>query len=228
LTGLTRLVLTNAIYFKSDWAVQFHREATLEAPFYLAADRTVPALMMQQIQNYGYVDGGACHVVALPYRGAELTMDLIVPKEVHQLAEVERMLPVNLPLWLEGLAQCARARKIHLVLPRFRVESCCQLSSVLQTLGIIDAFRFKTADFTGITAAEPLFLSQVIHKAYCEVNEEGTEAAAATAEVIEVAARPEPEEQPLLVRADRPFFFQIRHGATGAVLFMGRVTDPRG
>jgi serpin B len=125
--------------------------------------------------------------------------------------------------WLEG----AQDRLVRVYLPKFEIESQFSLSKVLKSMGMADAFSETTADFSGIATAQKLYISEVVHKAYVDVNEEGTEAAAATGVVIGVrSARPQPEE-PVIFRADHPFVFAIRNRETGAVLFLGRVVDPK-
>jgi len=219
LDSLTRLVLTNAIYFKGSWASQFKKERTADAPFHVTPDRTVDVPMMRQTEKFGYTETGDMQVLDMPYVGGELSMTILLPKKADGLGDVEASLDAgSLKTWVASL----RKRKIAVFLPRFKIEFGIGLSETLKAMGMPLAFS-NAADFSGMDGTQRLYISAVIHKAFVEVNEEGTEAAAATAVVVGIKSAP---MRPLVFRADRPFVFLIRDRVKGSVLFIGRVTDP--
>ena len=157
-------------------------------------------------------------VLDLPYAGEELSMMVVLPPEEQGLADFEAQMTVEgMAGWVDGLADST----VRVTLPRFEMRSSAELSDVLKSLGMVDAFIAGVADLSGMSDAS-LYISAVIHEAYVKVNEEGTEAAAATAVVVDEASEPMYPE----FKADRPFLFQIRDRLTGSILFMGRVVDP--
>lgn len=221
LEAMTRLVLTNAIYFKGAWAEEFSKQATEEAPFHLSG-RQVKAPLMYQTDDFRYGQTDTLEVLELPYAGNDLSMLVLLPKERDGLSRLENQLSAeNLEKWTSRLAK----REVRVYLPRFKLSSQFKLGETLRSLGMTLAFSEK-ADFSGMSSAEDLLISEVIHKAYVDVNEEGTEAAAATAVVIAPAAAVGKQEEPVVFRADHPFAFLIRDNRTGAVLFLGRVVNP--
>jgi serpin B len=221
----TRLVLTNAIYFKGNWQEKFEKEATRDAPFHLSADNEITVPMMHQTDRFGYKAIEGLQVLEMPYAKGELSMVVLLPKEIEGLSELEKKLtPGNLQAWTEGF----RRQKVIVYVPRFKMTSQFGLKDTLQALGMTVAFDAGKADFSRISRGEGLCISAVVHKAFVDVNEEGTEAAAATGVVMRAtAARFQPEEPPTF-RADHPFLFLIRDNQTGAILFMGRVANPKG
>jgi len=222
LTPLTRLVLTNAIYFKSNWANQFPKFATRDAPFHVTSDKTTQVKMMHQAERFAYLEADGLQAVELPYIGNRLSMVVLLPAKVDALGELEKTLTgAKLTEWVGGL----KARRVQLALPRFTFSSQFSLSRTLQSLGMTDAFSPAAADLSGIATVDKLFIQAVIHKAFVDVNEEGTEAAAATAVAIGVKAILEPD-QPVVFTADHPFLFVIRHRDSGTILFLGRVVNP--
>ena len=220
LKPLTRLVLTNAIYFKGDWASRFEPKATRDAPFKLSAGKTVKVPMMYQKGEFGYFADRKALVLGMPYKGGELSMLVLLPAKFGKLAEFEKSLTAAR---IAGWSKSLRKQEVRVYLPKFRLTSSFRLDKALTDLGMRDAFTYK-ADFSGMNGRKDLFISAVLHKAFVDVNEEGTEAAGATAVVMEKKNG----GRRLVFRADRPFLFLIRHNATGAILFMGRVADPRG
>jgi len=219
LTDLTRLVLTNAIYFKGNWAVQFKKEDTHDLPFYLGGGKTVNAPLMYRKGKYKYVETDSLQVLELPYFGEELSMVVLLPKAKDGLAGLENELSADkLDEWLSQ----AYTNEVMVYLPKFKLESKFLLNQTLADMGMVDAFSVK-ADFSGIESKKELMITAVVHKAFVEVNEEGTEAAAATAVVfgLKSMAVMEPE-----FKADHPFIFLIRDNRSGAILFIGRVNDP--
>jgi len=217
LDSLTRLVLTNAIYFKGQWKLKFRPENTASRPFHVAPDNTIDVPLMRRAGSFRYSGDDRMQVVELPYAGDDLAMVVVLPRPGRGLGEPETALtPENLRKWLASLSD----REVDVFLPRFRMEKQSDLGRELAALGMPDAFDGERADFSGMTADDRLSISKVIHKAFVEVNE----AAAATAVVVGVkSVRPEP---PAVFRADRPFLFLIRDLRSGAVLFAGRLVDP--
>jgi serpin B len=219
---LTRLVLTNAIYFKGTWAKEFSKKATQEAPFHLSEKRQVQAALMSQKGNFRYAEADGVQLLELPYAGDDLSMLVLLPKKIEGLADLEPNLTAeNLSRWSEGL----RKREVQLFLPRFKLTSQFRLGEVLAAMGMKQAFG-PAADFSGMSPSDDLMISEVVHKAFVDVNEEGTEAAAATGVIVRVtAALP---HEPVVFRADHPFVFAIRDNRSGAILFLGRVSEPGG
>ena len=220
ITRATRLVLASAIYLKAAWSHPFPPGATQDAPFYPepGAGRPVPTMRLRE--RLRYLRGDGYQAVELPYAGQRLGMVIVLPD--GPLAPVESRLGRDgLARLLAGLA----ARQVTLALPRFRVTSQFSLAPALSALGMPLAFTSR-ADFTGITTAERVHISDVVHQAYLDVGEQGTEAAAATAVVIRAAARVMMPDPPVEMTVDRPFLFGITELASGRPLFLGRVTDP--
>ena len=220
LNQLTRLVLTNAIYFKGDWASQFDKKLTRDMPFKLSASRTAKTPMMFQKAKFGYTEDKTAQVLSMPYKGKDLSMLVLLPKKVDGLADMAKKLTAD---DLAALAAKAYRREVRVYMPKFKMTSQFGLKRVLTAMGMSDAFVPGKADLSGMNGRKDLFISAVIHKAFVDVNEEGTEAAAATAVVVGLTSV---APQPLTFRADHPFLFVIRHDKTGAVLFIGRVMNP--
>jgi serpin B len=221
--SMTRLVLTNAVYFKGKWKEQFKPEATQKAPFYLASGEQADVPLMNQKQrgrfgNFKLAGQGSVQVLELPYQGDALSMVVLLPEQRDGLAGLEKQLSFDsLKQWTTQLNES----EVSVWLPKFKLSTEFQLGNVLAGLGMPAAFSPAEADFSGMDGIRDLFISVVVHKAYVDVNEEGTEAAAATAVVVEDKALGN------LFRADHPFVFLIRSNETGCILFMGRVADPR-
>ena len=213
----TRLVLTNAIYFKARWANTFSKNMTQDGDFTLADGKTTKAKMMRQTERMGYGQTPDAQIVRIPYEAHEAEMLLIVPRKADALAAVEEKLA-------DFLAPLHDARRVELHLPRFTMTHELNLARTLKAMGMTDAFDPFKADFSGMSTADRLAITDALHKAFVLVDEEGTEAAAATAIMVGVTAMPI-EDEPVVVKADRPFLFLIRHTQTGAILFMGRVTN---
>jgi len=222
ITTDTRLVLTNAVYFKGDWAREFNSTFTEEADFSLdnGAKKTVQMMHSTDIFNYTEADG--IQVLEMPYSGDDLSMLILLPKE-GELGQLESSLTAEtLDAWRQGL----RKQEVKVYVPKFRLETEYGLGDTLKGMGMRQAFS-DSADFSGISEAEALKISEVVHKAFVEVNEEGTEAAAATAVIMVTTAMPsEPPPPTPVFRADHPFIFVIQERSTGNILFMGRVADP--
>ena len=224
-TRQTDLILTNAIYFKGAWATPFPKPATKDEDFG-DGRKTIPVPTMHVIDQFGYLEDPAegLQALNLPYVGNALSMVVLLPKKPDGLPALEAAITgEKLEGWLAKLA----SRRVDVSLPRFKLECGFELANALGSLGMKSAFG-PEADFSGMTTDRRLFLSAVIHKAFADVNEEGTEAAAATAVVMMRAmARPVPQP-PVVFKADHPFLFLIRDVRSGSILFMGRVTNPKG
>lgn len=220
LDTMTRLVLTNAIYFKGKWATQFKPELTRDAPFTLPGGEKVNAPMMNQTGNFGYTETDTIQILEMPYVGNGLSMVILLPKNLDGIKDLEKELTSdNLTEWLFN----KRKREVQVYLPRFKMTSEFSLADTLSAMGMPDAFSAK-ADFSGMTDSRDLFISAVVHKAFVEVNEEGTEAAAATGVGMKLTSVAPP---PPVFRADHPFIFLIRDNQTGSILFLGRCENPK-
>ncbi len=219
---MTRLVLTNAIYFKGDWTEPFRKEATQAAPFHISAGQRAEVPLMYRREHFRYWAGDGLKILELPYGEGDLAMLVLLPDEVEGLPALEAKLSA------EGLSRwqsLLRKQEVQVHLPRFKLTSRFQLADVLKAMGMPRAFMPGVADLTGMSSEEELYLSAVIHKAFVDVNEEGTEAAAATGIAVKATAA---IAQPAVFRADHPFVFLIRDNRTGSILFLGRLVDPRG
>lgn len=219
----TRLVLTNAIYFKGNWLVPFDASATQNQLFHISSTEAIEVPMMHQMEYWNYADLDGLQVLELPYEGETLSMVILLPTEIDGLAALERQLtPENLQAWLSSardLPMTMDGSPISVWLPRFKLASTFELKNTLSGMGMPQAFG-NNADFSGMTDRDPLEISQVIHKAFVDVNEQGTEAVAATA----VAGVTRGGSH--LIRVDRPFVFFIYDRNSSSVLFLGRVVNP--
>ncbi len=215
---LTRLVLTNAIYFNAAWDSPFEKGATQDGKFYLNDGSSVTVPMMSQTESLGYAAGNGYKAVELPYDGRELSMVIILP-DSGTFSQFENALTADK---YGSIVQGLTAKQIALSLPRFKFDSSFSLNKALSTMGMPLAFTDQ-ADFSGMTGNRDLSISDVIHKAFVAVDESGTEAAAATAVIMRVTSMP---LSPTEVKVDHPFIFIIRDIKTGTVLFIGRVLNP--
>lgn len=218
----TRLVIANAIYFRGDWAQQFEKSATRDQPFHVSAGTTVDVPLMFAKLHVGFWEHreAALTIVELPYKGNEVSMLVILPDAPDGLTGMEAQLTAeNIRRWTVGFVP----ENVLVYLPRFSVESGVDLASTLAAMGMRLPFS-DAADFSGMTGQRDVYLSAAWHKARVDVDEQGTEAAAATG--VGVALRGASPEPPTF-RADHPFVFLIRHNPTGAILFLGRLTDPK-
>lgn len=229
LSPLTRLVLANAIYLKAAWADPFQTRNTGPERFHRHDGTPIDVPTMRRTGRYAYTETDGFQVLELPYRGRDLSMLVLLPRATEDAPAGEAAFQaLEEALDARRLAELTGAlasRKVRVFLPRFEITWGGDLGRELEALGMRDAFSAVHGDFTGITEAERLFIGFVLHKAFVKVDEEGTEAAAATAVGIRAGSAERPEE-PVTFRADHPFLFLIRHRPTGAVLFLGRVLDP--
>ncbi|HEU0297551.1 MAG TPA: serpin family protein, partial [Anaerolineales bacterium] len=219
LSSDTRMVLVNAIYFKADWLNQFDANDTFDSPFHLLDGTDVTVKTMNQGTSMPYYRGDGFQAVELPYAGDTAAMDIFVPDEGNFEA-LESSL--NSDLFNETINGLQPA-SMMLSLPKFTFESSFNFSDTLKSMGMVDAFAADKADFTAMTAENDLFISNVIHKAFVAVDEEGTEAAAATAVIVDVTSA---IMYDVTLTIDRPFIFIIRDKISGQILFIGRVLDP--
>jgi serpin B len=222
-TSDTRLVLTNAIYFKGDWMDPFKKEQTKDLPFTTSGGKTVEAPLMHRVGGYQYAENDAFQVLDMPYAGKRISMTVVLPRKADGLAAVEKELTAE--KFAATLKTLRTEKQVHVHLPKFKVEKDFTLNKPLIAMGMKAAFM--GADFSGMhTGGEQLDITAVIHKAFVDVNEEGTEAAAATGIVVGVTSAVEPPK-PRYFKADHPFLFFIRDQKTGSVLFMGRLENPK-
>ncbi len=229
LDTLTRLVVTNAVYFKGKWALPFDPQLTRTDWFTVSTytiregepdvqTRRVQVPMMTRKDDFGYAENDICQILELRYTGGDLRMVILLPKDPDLIRLEQALSTDTLAEWLSRL----HPREVEVYLPRFSFTWQGELKPVLIALGLTDGFSM-TADFSGMTGGKDLFLTNVLHKAFVKVDEEGTEAAAATGAVMKLTSMP---AEPLLFRADKPFVFLIQDKTTGTVLFVGRVVDP--
>jgi serpin B len=217
----TRLVLTSAIYFYGKWRSPFDPNDTRAEPFQLGGGRTVDAKFMRQKADFLYGETPSAQILEMKYQGTPLAFDILLPKTNDGLAELERSIkPDVLSAWFGALT----SRKVDAAIPKFRAESAFSLKDMLSRMGMAEAFG-RTADFSGIDGRRDLLVGDVVHKAFVDVSEEGTEAAAATGVTVRaMAMRP---QQQTVFRADHPFAFFIRDTSSGVILFEGRLSQPK-
>jgi serpin B len=216
----TRMVLVNAIYFKADWLDQFNAKDTYDVTFNLLDGSKVDVPMMGQGMYIPYASGDGYQVVELPYAGNTAAMNIIVP-DAGRFEEIESALTYDM---LKEMFGNMEQTSLMLRFPKFEFESSFALPDVLKEMGMSDAFDENNADFSGMTGGKDLFIGNVIHKAFVAVDEEGTEAAAATAVIMEATSAPMWDVTLLI---DRPFIFLIRDLQSGQILFVGRVLTPQ-
>lgn len=224
--SMTKLVLVNAIYFKGMWEEKFMKQDTTDAPFRLNKKNTKSVKMMYQKKKFffGYISDLKCKVLEMPYQGGELSMVILLPEDIED--ESTGLKKIEEQITLEKLREWTKRENlenidVHVKLPRFKIEESYILNSNLGRLGLQDLFNSSKADLSGMSGSRDLFISKIVHKAFVEVNEEGTEAAAATAGLVEYCLV---SIEAFIV--DHPFLFFIRHNPTANMLFFGRVCSP--
>ena len=219
----TRMILVNAIYFKGDWVSAFDKKATKPAPFTATDGTKTDAPLMFRKGTFSLYEGDGVQVLSMPYKGNDLSMIVALPTKIDGLPALEAKLDAKIfESWTKKLSP---TNDVMVSFPKFKTETNYSLGKTLIDMGMSNAFDKVAADFGGMhSAPDKLYLSLVVHKAFVDINEEGTEAAAATAVVMSRA--PSPVTQTKTFRADHPFVFAIRHVASGAILFLGRVEKP--
>ncbi|KAA0708625.1 Leukocyte elastase inhibitor [Triplophysa tibetana] len=226
-TGMTRLALVNAIYFKGNWLQKFNAQDTTEMPFKINKNESRPVQMMFQKKKFpfNYIHEHRLQVLELPYVKEELSMLILLPEDAQDGSDP--LLKLERELTLDKLLEWTNRNKmdvntdILVHLPKFKLEDESSLAETLAGMGMISVFQSSSADLTGMSSAGGLYLSSVVHKAFVEVNEEGTEAAAATAGMVAFCMFREEH-----FMADHPFLFFIRHNPTNSILFLGRFRVP--
>ncbi len=218
----TRLVLANAIYFKGLWAEPYDKAATSPQTFHRSANSLARVPLMHHFDNVRYMEESDFQAVELPYKGGELSMVVFLPRQIEGCGALENRLT---PILISRSLGRMRNQRVEIFLPRFKLESSFNLSATLARMGMSSAFG-PQADFSGIDGTRLLYISGVFHKAWGEVNEEGTEAAASTIVVMRPSAIMKPPPPPPVFRADRPVIFFIRDTRSGSILFLGRFAGP--
>jgi serpin B len=232
--SLTRLVLVNAIYFKGNWDSPFDSQQTKNAQFWLNSSKNITIPMMRQENHFGYAENQLLQILELPYVGSvnddeeslefaftpnRLSMIILLPRQRDGLSQLENSLNrQNLEIWLSQI----NWQKVKVALPKFKINTGFDLAKTLAAMGMPDAFNSK-ADFSGINGSRALYLKSVIHQAFVDVNEEGTEATASTG-VVATTRGIQPSTPQFL--ADHPFLFLISHKNSGSILFLGRLIKP--
>jgi len=224
LSPMTRLVLTNAIYFKADWSKQFDAKDTREGKFRLVSGEDVSTQMMHKMGNCNYAETDNLQILEMDYLGNDLAMLIILPKE-NNISKIENIFSKEkLDAWKSAMENL----KVRVTLPKFKFETKYFMAKDLKEMGMPTAFKYPDADFTAMSPTDELYIDEVIHQTFVEVAEYGTEAAAATAVIMMAGAAPQREqEQPKIFNADHPFIFIIHQKKSGNILFMGRLSDPR-
>ncbi len=219
LSEMTRLVLTNAVYLDATWSWLFNKDDTFEAPFFLLDGSEISVDTMHQDRSFLYAAGEGWQAVELPYVGGELAMLFLVP-DSGRFAEVEGLVGAGL---LDEVVAGLESTQVDLGLPKYEFRFKASVADLLKAMGMPAAFDPGAADFSGMTTEDRLFISDVIHEAFIKVDEEGTEAAAATAVIMDLTSAP---SEMVDLQIDRPFLFSLYDHETGEILFMGRVLNP--
>jgi serpin B len=220
----TRLVLTNTIYFKANWSLQFNARNTDDQTFKLGSGNEVKTRMMHQTDNFNYGESDEAQILEMNYLGDDLSMLVILPK--GEINDYEKTLSYDK---IEKMKNDSKVEKVIVSLPKFKFETKYFMSDALIKMGMPTAFDSEKADFSLMLSEDTnkrLYISQVIHQTFIEVAEYGTEAAAATAVVMVESIEMPPKETPKILNADHPFIFIIQQKKTGNILFIGRVSDP--
>ncbi|XP_028909892.1 serpin B4 [Ornithorhynchus anatinus] len=219
----SKLVLVNAIYFKGKWNREFPKANTHKEAFSVDQNtsKQVQMMQLQEFFNWASIEEVQAEILEIPYKNKELSMIVLLPREINGLEKLEQGLsPEKLKAWTSS--SYLRRTEVDLLFPRLQMREKYNLKSTLQAMGVTDVFNEGTADLSGMAARKPLSVSQFLHQSFVEVNEEGTEAAAATGVVVSTLSASIPRR----FHCDHPFIFFIRHNATGSILFLGRVVSP--
>lgn len=218
----TRMILTNAVYFNAEWMNYFNEKLTRKEPFYSYGGKEDLCEMMYQRNHYAYSKTVDYEILEIPYKGDKYSMMILLPRT--KLGLKDQIAKMNMDI-LDKHDQIKEWEDIMVYMPKFKLETDYELKPALSALGMKEAFT-DNADFSGMTGNNDLKISSVIHKAFIEVDERKTEAAAATAVVMKMTAMAPVPTSPIEFRADHPFMFLIRHNESSVILFMGQVTNP--
>ena len=211
---LTRLVLTNAIYFKGIWLKQFDENETTEDIFWIDNDTTVKIQMMKVYDFFNYTETDDLQIIELPYKGKRICMLVLLPK--RNIEQIEDNLTINsLNSWVENLTE----QRIEVYLPKINLSTEYSLKEILESMGLHSIFCPGEADFSGIDGTKNLFVDEAIHKAFIKIDEKGTEASAVTGIIMPISL-------PTIFRANHPFIFLILDKETDIILFMGKIVNP--
>uniref|UniRef100_A0A670IA17 Serpin family B member 1 n=1 Tax=Podarcis muralis TaxID=64176 RepID=A0A670IA17_PODMU len=223
----TKLVLVNAIYFRADWAEKFQDKFTMEMPFRLNMEKKMVNMMfLKKKLPLGHIPECRCRVLELPYEGKEFSMMILLPDDIEDSStglEQKHLTFGKLLEWTHPAKMENTVVYVHL--PKFKLEESYNLNNDLAALGLLDIFNSRKADLSGMSEARNLYVSHIVHKSFIEVNEEGAEAAAATAVVITTTCT-STHIMEVDFNADHPFLFFVRHNPTRSVLFFGRFASP--
>ncbi len=223
INAMTRMILTNAVYFNAEWSHKFNPKMTRKESFYCMNGEIIETDMMYQRHYYQYSQTSDYQMLELTYKGYEYSMLIILPKNPGGLSKLNKRISCK------DIAKHDNSKQqedILVYLPKFRLETAYELNAYLMEMGMTDAFS-QQADFSGMTGNKDLMISSIFHKAFIEVDEEKTEAAAATAVVMKLTAMAPSPVAPIEFRADHPFMFIIRNQKEKAILFMGQLTTPK-
>lgn len=220
--SLTRLVLTNAVYFKGDWMNKFKQESTRPGTFSVSKDEIIQTSMMHQRANFKYYENDLMQAIELPYKGNELSMIILLPTE-NNIGIAEGNLTIDKFLQIKN---ALKDEEVDLTIPKFKFDTKYFMKDTLSAMGMPTAFDEFAADFSGMNGFPDLYISKVIHQAFIQTDEEGSEAAAATAVVMSKRGMSPKLPNYKIFKADHPFVFLIQHRYTGNILFMGRLTRP--
>jgi serpin B len=222
LNSMTRLVLVNAIYFYGDWETPFKKSATAPKDFFLLNKNQVKAPFMNEQEIYNYYEDSKIKAIEIPYKDNKASMVIFLPNKKNGITEFEKSFDYK---YYQDIIAAFQSNEVRLSLPKFQTTYKINLGTTLSQMGMPLAFSPNSADFSGMTGKRDLCISEVIHQAFINVDEKGTEAAAATAVVIKATAVRMPTE-PKIFNADHPFIFIIKDNTTGTILFLGKIMNP--
>ena len=222
LNSMTRLVLVNAIYFYGDWETQFKKSATEPKDFSLLNKNQVKVPFMNEQEIYNYYEDSKIKAVEIPYKDYKASMVIFLPNKKNGITEFEKSFDYK---YYQDIIAAFKSHEVRLSMPKFQTTCRIDLGTTLSQMGMPLAFS-ANADFSGMTGKRDLCISEVIHQAFINVDEKGTEAAAATAVVMKMTSIRMPDE-PKIFNADHPFIFIIKDNTTGSVLFMGKIMNPK-
>jgi serpin B len=218
---VTKLVLVNAVYFKGEWLVKFEKESTRNAPFWVTPEQSKNVSLMCLQEYFEYGEDVDTQVLVLPYKGSDLSMVILLPKNKGDIKNLEDNLTMeHINKWINA----TQRQETLVYLPKFTIGFSSRLKEYLTALGMNNAFIWPGADFSGMDGTKWLYISEALHKVWVKVDEEGTEAAAATSVIMRFGGAP--SDSPKVFRADHPFIFLIKDNHSGNMLFMGRLNDP--